>query len=173
MESIGAIFTCTYHTKQMNPWPNTSASCMVNYSRPSAFQGDMEPFKGDLSTCGRLTSLRNKPQKQATETSHSKSSLGNFQHQYLPELLVIVYSYHLMVKSVSCCCVRESQLFSNLVTYDDRLVDWFTTQFMKYVTFYAWTNRFTHCSTCNLPIQLLLCVNIIVNKCLTASMVKY
>ena len=33
------------------------------------------------------------------------SSPGNFQHRYLPELLVNVYSYHLMVNSVSWCCV--------------------------------------------------------------------
>ena len=51
------------------------------------------------------------------KTSHSKSSQGNFQHQYLPELLVNVYSYRLMVKSVSCCCVRGRHLFSNLVTF--------------------------------------------------------
>ena len=38
---------------------------------------------------------------QASETSHSKSSLSYFQHQYLPELLVNVYSYPLVVKSVS------------------------------------------------------------------------
>ena len=55
---------------------------------------------------------------QASETSHSKSSLANFQHQwYLPEL-VNVYNYHLMVKSVLCCCVRESQLFSDPVTHE-------------------------------------------------------
>ena len=28
-----------------------------------------------------------------------------------------MYSYPLMVKSVSCCCVREIRLFSNLVTF--------------------------------------------------------
>ena len=54
---------------------------------------------------------------QTSETSHSKSSLGNFQHQCLPELLVNVYSYHLMVKSLSCCCVHGRCIFSNLVTY--------------------------------------------------------
>ena len=64
---------------------NSSASCVANYSQLSVCQGDMEPFKADLSTCGRLRSL---------ETSHSKSSLGNFQHQYLPELLVNMYSHH-------------------------------------------------------------------------------
>ena len=54
---------------------------------------------------------------QTSETNHSKSSLGNFQHQYLPEWLVNVYMSHLMMKSVSCCCVCGSQLFSNPVTY--------------------------------------------------------
>ena len=64
MTSIGAIFTFTYHTKQLNPWPNSSASRVVNYSRLSACQGDMESFEGDPSTRGRLTSLRNKPQQK-------------------------------------------------------------------------------------------------------------
>ena len=108
MASIGAIFTSTYHTKQLNPWPNSSTSRVVNYSCLSACQGDMEPFEGDPSTRGRLTSLRNKPQQ---------SSQGNFQHQYMPQLLVNVYSYRLMVKSVSCCCVRGRRLFSNPVTF--------------------------------------------------------
>ena len=106
MASIGVIFTSTYHTKQLNPWPDSSASRVVNYSQLSACQGAMQPFEGDRYTRGRLT-------------SPSKSSPGNFQHQYLAELLVNVYSYCLMVKSVSCCCVRGSRLFSNLVTYMD------------------------------------------------------
>ena len=104
MASIGAIFTSMYHTKQLSSWPNSSASRVLDYSRLSACQGDMQPFEGNSSTCGCLT-------------SHSKSSPGNFQHQYLPKLLVNVYSYHLMVKSVSCCCVCGSWLFSNPVTY--------------------------------------------------------
>ena len=114
MASIGVIFTSTYHTKQLNPWPNSSASRVVNYSQLSACQGDMQPFEGDPHTCGRLTSLR---------TSHSKSSPGNFQHQYLAELLVNMYGYCLMVKSVSCCCVRGSRLFSYLVTHIDIDID--------------------------------------------------
>ena len=72
MASIGATFTCTYHTKQLNPWPNSSASRVVNYSRLSACQGKMESFEGDQSTRGRLTSLRNKPQqKQPRQLSAS------------------------------------------------------------------------------------------------------
>ena len=61
MASIGPIFTSTYHTKQLNPWPNSSASCVVNYSWLSARQGEMEPLKDHPSTRGCLTSLRNKP----------------------------------------------------------------------------------------------------------------
>ena len=93
---------------------NSSASCVVNYSQLSVCQGDMEPFKGDPSTRGRLRSQ---------ETSHSKSNLGNFQHQYLPELLVNMYSYHFDgEKSVSCCCVRGRWLFSNPVTLTDNII---------------------------------------------------
>ena len=54
---------------------------------------------------------------QASEISHSKSSLGNFQHQCMSTLLVNVYSYRWMVKSVSC--VHRKQLFSNPLTYAD------------------------------------------------------
>ena len=64
MASIGAIFTSTYKTKQLNPWPNSSASRVVNYSQLSACQGDMQPFEGYPSTRGCLTSLRNKPQQK-------------------------------------------------------------------------------------------------------------
>ena len=63
MTTNGAIFTSTYHTKQLNPWPNSSASRMVNYTQLSACQGDMQPFEGDPYTRGRLA---DKPQKQAT-----------------------------------------------------------------------------------------------------------
>ena len=55
---------------------------------------------------------------QASETSHSKSRLGKFQYQCLSELLVNVYSYCLMVKSVSYCCVcgrRFSQIQLHII----------------------------------------------------------
>ena len=45
MASIGAIFTSAYHTKQLNPWTNTSAGYVVNYSLLPACQGEMEPFE--------------------------------------------------------------------------------------------------------------------------------
>ena len=65
MTSIGTIFTTTYHRKQLNPMPNSSASRVVNYRWLTAYQGDMwQPFKGDPSTRGCLTGLRNKPQQK-------------------------------------------------------------------------------------------------------------
>ena len=53
--SIGAIFTSMYHIKQRNPWPNSSASGMMNYSWLFACQGEIEPFKDHLSTRGLVT----------------------------------------------------------------------------------------------------------------------
>ena len=67
MASIDVIFTSTYHTKQLNPWPNSLASHVVNCSQLSACQGDMQPFEGDPYTRGRLTSLRNKRQQKQPE----------------------------------------------------------------------------------------------------------
>ena len=104
MASIVAIFTSMHHTKQLNPLPNTSTNCVVNYSKLAACQGEREPFEDHPSTRGCLT-------------SHNKSCLGNFQHQYLAELLVNIYSNPLMVKSLSCCCVHGRRLFSDPVTY--------------------------------------------------------
>ena len=71
----------------------------------SACPEKMEPFKDDLNTHGHLTSLRNKPQQ---------SNLENSQRKYPSELLVNVYSYHVMVKSMPCCCVHGSHHFSDL-----------------------------------------------------------
>ena len=36
MTFIGATITSTYHIKQLNPWPNSLANRVVNYSRVSA-----------------------------------------------------------------------------------------------------------------------------------------
>ena len=83
-------------------------SRVVNYSWLFACLGDVEPFEVHPSICGSLTSFRNQPQEK---------TMGNFQHQYLPEQLVNVYSYCVIVKSVFCCCVHGSRLFSNPVTY--------------------------------------------------------
>ena len=45
MVSTDTIFTFTYHTKQLNSWPDSLAGCVVNYSQLSACQGEIEPFK--------------------------------------------------------------------------------------------------------------------------------
>ena len=76
MASIDTISISTYHKKQLNLWPNSSTSHMVNYSHLPAFQGDMEPVEGNLNTRGHLTSLRNKPQqKQLGQLSASICAL--------------------------------------------------------------------------------------------------
>ena len=75
----------------------------------SVCPGKMEPFKDDLSTHGHLTSLGNKPQQ---------SNLENSQHKYPSELLVNVYSYHVMVKvSVAVVWMEAtiSQIYSEIV----------------------------------------------------------
>ena len=90
---------------------NTVAKSMAKLISPlcgknsqlSTFQGDLEPFKDHLNSCSHLTSLRNKSQK---------SSLDNFQHQYLPK--VNVCSNCQMFKSVLCFCVHETWLQSHI-----------------------------------------------------------
>ena len=115
MASVGAIESSTYHTKQLNLWPNSSASCVVNYSQLSVVQERWSHLKTTQIFMGVW---------QASITSHSKSRLGNFQHRYLSELLGNVYSYCLMVKGVPCCSVHERQLFLNPVTYNIWLWRW-------------------------------------------------
>ena len=109
MASIDAIFTSTYHAKQLNPWPNSSSTHIM--------------ISGEIIACCLLVKViwrwikhswtSDEPQIQATA---KLSSLGNFQHQYLAELLVNVYRYCLMMKIVPCCCVRRRWLFSTWIT---------------------------------------------------------
>ena len=111
MTSIGVIFTSTYHTKQLNPWPNSSASGVVNYSQLSACQGDMQPFEGDPYTCGLLISLRHKPQqKQPGQLSASipgsVADLGGFQGFHGTPLLASV-----VIVSYGSLAFRKTQLF--------------------------------------------------------------
>ena len=85
MASIGAIFTSTYHTQQLNPWPCMkfiSQSCGKLQLDVCLSTGD-EPFEDYLSTHGCLKSLK---------ISNSKNNLSNLQHQYLAEILVKVYT---------------------------------------------------------------------------------
>ena len=57
----------TLCTKQLYPWQNSPASCVVIYTWLSACPGEMEPPKDYLSTHGCLTSLKNKPQAKHPE----------------------------------------------------------------------------------------------------------
>ena len=55
--------------------------------------------------------MSNKPHKKLQQTQPEDS------HQFLPEWLVNVYNYCVMVtKSVSCCCVHGSRVYLNPVT---------------------------------------------------------
>ena len=108
MASIGATFISMYCTSHLTLWPYSSASCVVNCSGLSACQGEREPFKDHQNTRGI---------SQPSGTSHSKSSLGNLQYLYTwTNCLVNVYIYHLMEKSMSCCCVHGRWIFLDLVT---------------------------------------------------------
>ena len=118
MASISTIFTSTYHTKQLNLWPNSSASHVVNYNWLSAYQGCLL-IKGrwsHLKTTWPLMAIW-----QTSETSHIKSSQANFQHQCPAKLLVNVYSHigGLMMKSMSYCWVHGRWIVSNPVTFGD------------------------------------------------------
>ena len=106
--SIGAISTSTYHTKQLNAYPSSPASLFVNYNWLSACPMKTELVKDHPNTHERLTGLRNKLQK-TSRTIFSTTS-------YMSDLFVNVWSCHVMVKSVSCCCVGERWLFSNPLT---------------------------------------------------------
>ena len=64
MASIGVIFTSTYHKKQLNPWPNSSASCVVNYSQLLLVKGICSHLKATHTLVDVLTSLRNKLQQK-------------------------------------------------------------------------------------------------------------
>ena len=69
---IDAIFSSTYHIKQLNKQPTSSSSFVVIYSQLSVSPAYMEPFKDHTSTHGYLTSLKNKPQqKQPAQFSAS------------------------------------------------------------------------------------------------------
>ena len=106
MASVGIIFSFIHHTKQLNPWLNSPARHVMIYNQLSACPGKMEPFKDHPSTSGHLTSLRNTPQQK----HHGKLAVA----EQLPKLLVNVYRYGMMVKSLSCCYVHGSWLFSQI-----------------------------------------------------------
>ena len=66
MTSIGAISTSICHTKQLNPWTNSSANRVLIHSQLSTCQGKMEPFEGHASTLGCQTGLRKKSERKQT-----------------------------------------------------------------------------------------------------------
>ena len=63
----------------------------------------MEPFNDHPSTCVRLTGLRNKAQQ---------SSLGNFQHWYLPDILA---SVHVQLLCDGEKCKRVSKIYELII----------------------------------------------------------
>ena len=86
-------YCSTCHIKQQYPLPTSSASDVVIYNW----------VNGCLIVKVRWSHLKItqafNPQKQTT----AKSSLGKFHQQRCQsEPLIIVYSYHLMLKSVPC-----------------------------------------------------------------------
>ena len=107
MASLSAIFSFTYHTIHS---PKSTAQ---PHHQPVAWWF----IDGGLLVQGRWNYLKtyqysltsSKPQKW----SHCKSSLGNFQHRHLLTLLVNVYNYWVMVKSMFCCYLHGSWIFSN------------------------------------------------------------
>ena len=78
------------------------------YSQLSACPVEMEPFKNHYEQSW----MSDKTQKHAT----AKVAWAAFSTD-LPEMLGSVYSYCVMVKGVSCCCVHGRRLFSNPITY--------------------------------------------------------
>ena len=67
------------HTKQLHPCPTSPASCVVIYSSWLLERGRWSLSRITLALVNAW---------QDSETSHSKSSLGNFQHWYLLDMLV-------------------------------------------------------------------------------------
>ena len=148
MAPIDAILTSTYHTKQLNPCSNSLVSRLVNYSWLSACQGDMGPFEGDQALVDVW---------QASEASHSKSNLGNFQHQYPTKVLINVCSYCLMVKKcVDVVCIKGgfSQIQSQILLFSDPLIGVALIQHEK------------HCTNHPLGATPSLCIQEYLQKCL-------
>ena len=111
MAFIGGNFTSVYRTKQLNPWPCKLISQSCDKLQPAVC---LPRRYAAIWRWPEHSWTSDRPQKQAT----AKAVQATFSiNTYLPELLVNVYSYNLLVKSVSYCCVRGSRLFSNPVKY--------------------------------------------------------
>ena len=71
------------HKAAINSLPNSSASCVVNYSWLSACPGKIQPFNNHLRSHGHLTSLRNKPQQsQPGQRSTALSTIWHSSRAY-------------------------------------------------------------------------------------------
>ena len=118
----------------------------------SQLSGDLQ-LHGCLLVQGRWSHLKTTWARmdvwQASETSRSRDTLANFQHQYSPELLVNVPSYHVMVESVSCCCVGGRWLFSNPVankfTFFLHTLNWLDNISALKIPASECTHHSTHC----------------------------
>ena len=84
MASIGVIFTSAYHTKQFNPWPNSSLSQSCGELQPAVclprgyaaiWRRPVHPWMSD------------KPQKQAT----AKVAWATFSMSFLTQVLHPLY----------------------------------------------------------------------------------
>ena len=114
MTSTGAIFTTAYQIKQLNPWPNSSASHVVNYSRLHMYASVSKGYVA-IWRWPKNSWISDKPQRKG----HNKSSPGNFQHHAIPAWIVSQFVQLLFdaEKYVLMLCVCGRWLFSNLVTY--------------------------------------------------------
>ena len=99
MVSISAIFTSTNHTKQPNPWPNSSANRIANYSWLCACLGERKPFKEEAVWA--LVDIW-----QAIV----KVSWVTFSTNACPNCCTAIVWWR------TCCCVRGRWIFSNPVT---------------------------------------------------------
>ena len=112
MASIGVIFTSTYHTKQLNPWPNSSASRACGELQPAVClsRGYTAIWRWPVHSW-----TSDKPQK----TSHSQKQPGQLSAS-IPGWIVKSTCTAIVwwLKSVFCYCVRGSRLFSDLVTHN-------------------------------------------------------
>ena len=105
------------------------ATHVVIYNQLSGCPGELEPFKDYLSICGCLISLRNNPQQKQPGWPLAP----------ILSLLVNVYGYHVIVKTVSYCCAYGSSCaygsrrLSNLVTYI-AVISWI----IAMINFYMW-----------------------------------
>ena len=113
MACIGAIVTSTYHTRQLNPWRNSSANRVVNYSRLSACQLSQGRWT-TRAVIWRLARTHSWTYEKLQKQAKAKAAWVTFSIK----TWICVYSYPLMVKMcLAVVCAHGRRLFSNPVTY--------------------------------------------------------